>query len=961
MLLENQKSSASSRSDSAQPTAQNSLNARHYQECIEKRGLNPQWSIANCYSVTANVATQYLGYIAQSDGIWLEGCNHQSQFKPDKPWKKEGDKKAPKYRSPLGEYDAMLPTHPTDPHYWDDIEKLKHKAFNIDGHPCLVITEGFFKAIAACNICIPTIALLGVEMGLTSKDADPQGKRYLVPTLERFAKARFGFIIGFDADCAENESVVRAQRTLAHQIKLFKVPVYSITGLWTVAEGKGMDDYIQNHGDKRFIREVMRKTVNIEAWEKQFQVASKPKPLSDPDYVGNGTVDGLILDTLFERGAGQWATIEDTYYRETGRGYWERVPDKSVLKAIALKCKSAYDRVERKDGVVKVFRYAKDSHKQSAFRYCRDALYVDNLPSNQHLRCFSNCTVDVRTGEAIPHDKAHFLTTSVAADYKPNQPCPQVFLDFIKSAYGEDLINPIRAYTSMLLDPTAPYGKFIHLMGPSGSGKGTLLRFWGEMFALDNFRSGDFKNLATAEGRHQYLTGAALYAVPDVGGFVQGLKAFYELVDNGPMSGRALFCSQGYQKIWNTRFVIASVDHLQIENSGDGWERRCLPLPTKARSGIEDPNLGTKLASVKGQIISWALAMPREERDRLILHPSSNERVQLLKQDAAIHGDPVRAFVDLCLRPGDALGETHSHSLHSWFAAFAQTHGYQSWGMTKFVNHLKTILPNHYVSRRRAPSSKNREMIPAHWVNIQPIPEAFVDISERGAGQGDYPRDGYQDMDTVIEPTWKCIKSECREGGLVAFLEFKSGSATRVGSAGKAIPPKVADPKNSTHYQAFQDFGSLGSAGSDRGGVCFNSQIKLSPTATVVNSGVAPEPVADPSDPSDPKPETLDFAYQDLDQSIVSTKKLVADPPLVPDPNSSAVKPNPNSVATDRWENFRWESGKRVWFEGQQWRIVIVNHYGNKEVSLKPVDADINYPPRYVPMGDLIANGEPAT
>jgi hypothetical protein len=36
----------------------------------------------------------------------------QMQFKPDKPWKGETDKKAPKYRSPLGDYDAMLPTHP---------------------------------------------------------------------------------------------------------------------------------------------------------------------------------------------------------------------------------------------------------------------------------------------------------------------------------------------------------------------------------------------------------------------------------------------------------------------------------------------------------------------------------------------------------------------------------------------------------------------------------------------------------------------------------------------------------------------------------------------------------------------------------------------------------------------------------------------------------------------------------
>ena len=133
---------------------------------------------------------------------------------------------------------------------------------------------------------------------------------------------------------------------------------------------------------------------------------------------------------------------------------------------------------------------------------------------------------------------------------------------------------------------------------------------------------------------------------------------------------------------------------------------------------------------------------------------------------------------------------------------------------------------------------------------------------------------------------------------MVALQEFKSGSATRVGAAGKATPPDVADPKNSTHYQAFQDSGSLGSAGSDRG-VYFESQIKLSPAATVVNSGVAPLPVADPSDPSDPKPETLEVAYQDLDQSIVRAKKLVADPSVVADPNSSASQPDPTRAATE--------------------------------------------------------------
>lgn len=149
----------------------------------------------------------------------LQGCNGQFQLKPDNPWRSDPKERAPKYRTALGEYDAILPSYPDNPKLFLDIERLKEKAFIIDGHPCLLLTEGFFKAIAGCANKIPTIALLGVEMGLTSKQADPQEKRYVVPALEKLARAGFGFIIGFDADCADNKNVVRAQRTLARQLK----------------------------------------------------------------------------------------------------------------------------------------------------------------------------------------------------------------------------------------------------------------------------------------------------------------------------------------------------------------------------------------------------------------------------------------------------------------------------------------------------------------------------------------------------------------------------------------------------------------------------------------------------------------------------------------------------------------------------------------------------------------------
>lgn len=84
---------------------------------IESRGLLNRWSEVNCRTVSADEASVYLGYTAKSGGILFLGKTTQLQFRPDKPWKSESCKKAPKYRTPVGEYDAFLPQHPTNKNY----------------------------------------------------------------------------------------------------------------------------------------------------------------------------------------------------------------------------------------------------------------------------------------------------------------------------------------------------------------------------------------------------------------------------------------------------------------------------------------------------------------------------------------------------------------------------------------------------------------------------------------------------------------------------------------------------------------------------------------------------------------------------------------------------------------------------------------------------------------------------
>ena len=519
------------------------------------------------------------------------------------------------------------------------------------------------------------------------------------------------------------------------------------------------------------------------------------------------TGEKFIYHTVFEAGCGKWTVMDGAYYeyREAG-GYWRRADDTVIQGLISKKLEKSYRTTGKGKNDRRSYPFATDKSIKAAFQFNRTILEAVDRPHNNHLRAFSNCTVDLRTGESMPHGKNYFLTSAIAAPYEPNQPCPEVYQQFLLDSYGEELIPVIRAVTSMLLDPTAPYGKFVHLIGNSGTGKGVQLRLWQELFGIDHSKGGSsFSEFATAEQRHQNLTGCSLYVLGDVGGYIKDLRAFYDLVDNAPMGGRPLFSSTAYQKKWDVRFAIASVAPLQVENSGDGWGRRVIPIPTLPSKRSPDSELGTRLAAVKGQIISWALAMPRQLRDAILMNPAAySERIAAVMHEQSIYGDSVMAFVDACLRPSeDASEEVPAWLLHEWYKAYCREHGYQAKAMNGFLGHLKTLIPNCYLARHKV----NGRMIPPRWVGLDSLAGVFSSSNEMGDRSNGYQ--GIQSINPVIE----CRKEKCREGGIDAFNTLSTGSLLKSELLERAIGSQLGintpDPLNPTKNQGFQDSGSV--------------------------------------------------------------------------------------------------------------------------------------------------------
>jgi putative DNA primase/helicase len=623
------------------------LNDRHYRECVVKRGLNPEWIAMNARSMDAAYASERLGYSAKSDGIWLEGFNGFGQFRPNKPWKNEGDKKAPKYRTATGEeYDAMLPKHPTNKQYWTDYVALRELAWKINGHPCLPVTEGMFKAICACSNDIPCVALAGVEQGLTSAKLDPQGRRYLVETLERLAREGFGFIIIFDADSQTNENVNNAQYKLAKQLDKFKVPVYISSG-WDIELGKGMDDYIKNNGIEQFKREVMGKVVDLSTWEKQFKKDETDKKLPPK----------AIACELAEKFRNLWKyDLEQQTWRRYNGKVWEAI-DSIVFKTevyLQLKTMSNAE-----------CNYS--SYVENVIYFLQLELLQKEWNSFDRSKwiAFSDYVLEVETGKKHEHSPGFMFTSHLS------HKCPKLawekggdilelsrlhapnFYAYAMYAQNGDAIKVLKMLA--FINGTLTYQfsalqMFMLLLGAPGAGKGSFVRILETSVGKGNHTSAKLHRLGD-DNVIAAIIDKQLVICPDEKKQSTDISGLLSLTGGDSIPYRQIYKPASSSKFPGSLVVVANNNPFIGDTTG--VDRRISLLQFDNPIPVRDSGMEQKMQEEVGILISLALSMDCVQVKNLIAGVDSGYSPDI-KRLTWLHktdNDSVAMFVEEMLVP----------------------------------------------------------------------------------------------------------------------------------------------------------------------------------------------------------------------------------------------------------------------------------------------------------------------
>lgn len=677
-------------------------------------------------------------------GWWVTGLEptdwsqrmRWGQLKLDNPRQQDG--KIIKYESPIKSGTrATFLEDPSQPNFWQEVQDNPSIP--------LYITEGAKKAGCLMSLGYAAVAIPGVYC--VAKKDKKTGHRELIPEMKPFAQAKRKIIYVYDAD--EKPKTKRyVYKALASSGKTFQDHGCDVSWVtWDGDLGKGIDDLYMNQGGE-FITKTLNNLIHLKTYEETLY------------RVSTLTIDLHVFRHFFGDKYGEWACIDQILYRWDGRlGFWQEMPEDAVKKLIADYLSKCYEQKAGKEDAAKVYSYANAKNVNSSYKFATISLFQKPPEESLYLRTFKNGTLNCKTGEFRPWDRNDFLTWRLEADYTPNAALPDVTRDFFKTSFGEDLIPLLRAVTSMLLDPSAPWEHFPYVLGQSGGGKGTLIHLWQSMFHRDAVASStNLSKLQTEEGRHQYLNGKALYTAPDVLGYVNGIDAFYELVSNGKMTGRTLFSSSTYAKHFNVRFAIASVEPLQVEGAS-GWDRRAIVIPVKNNAHKRrDPNLKQKLSACISDFISWALAMPKGERHDLLYNwRQSSPRLENAAYLMEIASDSMNAFVDACLTPdlnGPGMTATELQELYHTFAEATGKKGNMS--VSRVSSKLKSIIPGFYEERRRyrkdEPNPFGKNMRPTMFMVKLNNPNLF---SQRMGAGG--------------HVTWALNKAALDEGSLMAF------------------------------------------------------------------------------------------------------------------------------------------------------------------------------------------------
>lgn len=528
-------------------------------------------------------------------GWWSSGINPRNgqrmgfmhgQFKPNEPIKLPKAAKPAKYLSSKAQYDAIC-LDTGNPKFWlDIIQNISIPVY---------ITEGAKKAASGLTEGYPTLALLGVDMGLNDGD--------LVGNLAVFAKPGRLFYLCFDGDIVRKKSVQQALLRLSKVLAKRGCTVKVVT--WDESRGKGMDDFLVNNGDEEFNVEIARAQL-IQDWETallEVEEDNKEKKNKLPQHSEIATLLKPRMGNLrFCDRIHQWMK-----YRI---GHWSIASQESLFQVVTDSIEELYP------GQGFASAYPGGVVKMMVSRL----LFQDWTEPPRNLLPFINGVLNLDTKEMLPHSPDYGFTSIINREHDKDATDWSAISDWMDFIFYNNASQKhlFCCWYAALVRGMWGLHRFALIVGEGGTGKSTAMKLGSDLVGTRSSHSLTLEALNANSFQTGNIYDKRLVCVNDADRYHGGLGIFKNIT-----GGDEINVEWKFEKAFNAVYkglVMVSANNPVFTSNDSGLDRRVILFKLDRKVSEIDPLFADKLSDQIPGFTNYLLSIPVNEIIHTLLY-----------------------------------------------------------------------------------------------------------------------------------------------------------------------------------------------------------------------------------------------------------------------------------------------------------------------------------------------------
>ncbi|PSF29075.1 hypothetical protein C7H19_24470 [Aphanothece hegewaldii CCALA 016] len=506
---------------------------------------------------------------------------------------------------------------------------LKHPELPIS------ITEGAKKAACLISRGEITIALSGVWNGQIGK-----GKA-LHPALIPFIVPGRPVNLVFDSDVTVKPQVEAALIQFGRLCKQQKAEVAIVQ--WDLTLGKGIDDLIVNQGEEKF-KEVMGNAVQYGKWlkslENQFQSSlstdsNKKQKLPPADELARRIAEDYRDKLAYNNETSFWMRYEADF-----KGVWSKETEEYIEAIVSSILDS-----------MKITGYGSHSYIINILKKLRCLLIERfwNERESKELIPFRNGVLETATRKFLPHSPGYRFTWALPRDYNPlSSDWSNIDRYLGEAVEGNDrLKNILLCYCNAVLLGRSDLQKFLHLIGPGGTGKGTFMRLLTDLIGLVNMHSTTLEDICTNRFELANIYKKRLVVMWDEDKKSGSMGRFKSLTGEDYLraeeKGKKAFSFK-----YDGMVIVSSNFPIFVGDNSSGLARRLIPVPFSIKPK-QRKNLNQDFQNELAAFTNYLLSLDSDFVTNTLLGLEPVPEISLQSWEQRIRTDSIASWLNDCV------------------------------------------------------------------------------------------------------------------------------------------------------------------------------------------------------------------------------------------------------------------------------------------------------------------------